>query len=178
MITIQYLQGTMERFDETIRHLVARNWNKTMTEEITPKFLSPQGQDANPADTAKTKSGMAWEKPKNQDYIRIHQGNTLRYRKDLPTGTKNVRMITTVFIDIFAQTPHRQLLFEEQINDIIQNNQPNLTTRIKKSNNTENSAISNFDRTNIEFMQIGAFEQHGITMQSSGEIGCIWQKSK
>lgn len=182
-IVTQYLVGNPERFDETIRRFIAASWVPANTESVTPQFMSPQSAATDTAgtaaaDTTKTKSGNAWEMAENKDFVRFIQGETRRFLPDKPAGTRFVRMITFVNIDIFAQTPHRMLLFQEEINRIIHETQPNLSVRITKSNNTQNSAIASFDRTNIEWTPIGEFAEHGIRMEESGSIGCVWQKNK
>ena len=49
-ISITYLVGTKEPFDETLRHYFSTNWVPSETNYITPVFLSPHGKDSDTAD--------------------------------------------------------------------------------------------------------------------------------
>lgn len=178
VITDNFLVGAAETFDETIRAFISRNWTSANTENATPKFLSPHGLDSGTADYTKKISAVAWMKDINKDLIRFKQMDTTRYEQAQPTGNKFFMMLTIVAIDIFAEKPHRAFLFEREINTIIQDNIPNNSVRIKKSDNVNDSAIHTFDRQVVEFVPVGAFEKTGIVYQKAGELGCVWQRNK
>ena len=178
VITDNYLVGDPEPFDETIRALLSRLWDDTNTEGVTPTFLSPHGRASATADFTSTISTNAWMKDINKDLIRVKQIDTIRYAQAQPSGNKFFMMLTTVNIDIFAERPNRYFLFDREINRIIQENIPNNSVRIKKSNNTDDSAIHTFDRQVVEFTKIGDFAEGGIRYQWAGELGIVWQRNK
>ena len=177
-IITKYLVGPPELFDETIRFLIASNWNAVNTNNKTPIFISPHGQGTNVAVTTKSKTGHSWDMKKNKDLIRFKQTETNRSPDRNQGGDEVIRLLSIVTIDIFGQTPHRAFLFQEEVNRIIQETRPNQSTRVLKSNGTQNSAIAIFDRTIIDFLEIGEFSKVGINHQLAGELGCIWQKQK
>jgi len=178
MITDNYLVGDPETFDETIRALMSRLWTAANTESATPVFLSPHGRASAAADYTSKTSATAWMKDINKDLIRFKQMDTTRYEQAQPTGNKFFMMLTIVAIDIFAEKPYRAFLFEREVNRIIQENIPNNSVRIKKSDNVNDSAIHTFDRQVVGFIPIGAFEKTGIVYQKAGELGCVWQRNK
>ena len=176
-VTIELLVGDPESFDETIRHLISRNWDDSKTNSITPVFISPHGYANNAADTSKENSANDWKALKNQNFIRFKSQDDLR--QDPGRWSNSVRIVITIVnIDIFAITSHLELLFKAEINRILWENQANQTTRILKSNNTESSAIATFDRQFIEFIPVGNFDDKVITRQLAGELGCVWQERK
>ncbi len=177
-ITDVYLVGDPEPFDETIRAFIARDWLSANTEAVTPKFLSAHGKDTDAADFTTKLSANAWMKDINKDLIRFKQVDTTRYAQAQPSGNKFFVMLTMVNIDIFAERPNRYFLFDREINRIIQENIPNNSIRIKKSDNTNDSAIHTFDRQVVEFTKIGDFAEGGIRYQHAGELGCVWQRNK
>lgn len=176
-ITVENLAGDMEGFDETIRHLIARNWTSGNTEDVTPTFLSPHGRSTDASSATEAVSPNAWMMHINGDLIRFKERNTVRNNPG-SLGNIIVQLITTVRIDIFAETNYRKLLFAEEINRIIFENMPRQTNRIKKSDNTNDSAIATFDTQQIEFAEIGSFEDSGIVRFMQGELGCLWQKRR
>lgn len=176
-ITIEHLEGELEGFDETIRHLIAINWDDENTESKTPKFLSPHGRDEDASSPTEQVSPNSWAMHKNKDLIRFKQQQTIRNDSG-SLGNGTIRLITFVYIEIFAETNHRKLLFGEEVNRIIFENIPNSSTRLKKSDNTNDSAIHTFDRQNIEWNERGSFEDAGIIRFLEGEIGCLWQKRR
>jgi len=178
VITDNYLVGDPEPFDETIRALIARDWTSANTEGVTPIFLSPHGRSTTVADLATTISANAWMKNINKDLIRFKQVETIAFEPFQPSGNKSYAMLTTVNIDIFAETPNRAFLFDREINRIIQETIPNNSVRIKKSNNTDDSAIHTFDRQVVSFLKIGDFDKGGIQYQWAGELGVVWQRNK
>ena len=178
VITDVFLVGDPEPFDETIRGLIGRSWTPGNTDSVTPKFRSPHGFGSGVADLTKTTKVNAWMKDINKDLIRFKQVDTIRYDQAQPTGNKFFMMLTTVDIDIFAERPSRYFLFDREINRIIQENIPNNNVRIRKSNNTQDSAIHTFDRQVVEFAKIGEFGKGGIQYQWAGELGCVWQRNK
>lgn len=177
-ITDNFLVGAAEPFDETIRALISRDWNAANTETVTPKFLSPHGRDSDAADFTSTISTNAWMKDINKDLMRFKMTDTIRFAQAQPTGNKFFMMLSTIAIDIFAERPNRYFLFDREINRIIQETIPNNAVRIKKSNNTDDSAIHTFDRQVIEFTKIGDFAEGGIRYQWAGELGIVWQRIK
>lgn len=176
-ITVDYLENGMEGFDETIRHLISRNWDDDNTESKTPLFLSPHGRNNDEATAAEAVSPSAWAMHKNKDLIRFKQQQTVRNDAG-SLGNSTIRLISTVLIEIFAETEHRKLLFGEEVNRIIFENMPRQTSRILKSDNTDDSAIATFDRSNIEWNERGSFEDAGIIRFLEGELGCLWQKRR
>jgi len=177
-ITDNFLVGDPEPFDETIRAFIARSWTAANTENVTPIFRSPHGLGSAAAVLTTKTSANAWVKDINKDLIRFKQIDTIRYGQAQPSGNKFFMMLTTVNINIFAERPNRAFLFDREINRIIQENIPNNSVRIKKSDNTDDSAIHTFDRQVVEFVKVGDFKDEGIKYQWAGELGLVWQRIK
>lgn len=112
-----------------------------------------------------------------KDLIRIKQISSIRkpnQSSPIDFSTKTA-MLT---IDVFGVTPYRAWLFANEIEDILFNALPNTSTRIKKTNGTDDSAISTFDRLTLDWNEIGAFENIGIVYQLTSEFGCNFIKNK
>lgn len=176
-ITDNYLVGSPEPFDETIRFLIATDWLSANTESATPVFLSPHGRSTDAADYTTKVSANSWMMDINKDLIRFKVTDTIRYDQAQPSGNKFFMMLTTVEIEMFAERPNRAFLFDREINRIIQETIPNNSVRINKSDGS-NSAIHTFDRQVIEFAKVGSFEDSGIVYEWIGDLGIVWQRIK
>jgi len=180
-ITFAYLEGDFESPEETLRKLIFDNWNDALTQNITPKMVSPLGFDGDVAGTtaAQQMSTNDWIAAKKADYIRFKYTDTVQQKPDDLDNT-HIRKNYIVQIDIFATNSLRSILIKEQVESILFQFQPNtsIASRLKKTNGTQNSAIVTFDRQAIEWLEIGEFEEEGLVREWQGEIGCLHQKNK
>ena len=176
-MTIQFLQGTAEPFPETIRRLLASEWDDSETMDVTPVMVSPNGQGDAEADHSATLKKNDWKILDNRDAVRIYEGDTAR-QDPADMWNRTQRMVTTVYIDIFATSPLMGTLMKNEINRIILGNMPNNSDRILKSNGTENSAIATWDRQSIDWEKINDVSDRDTALQYSGQLGCVWSQTK
>ena len=175
-MTIQFLQGTAEPFPETVRKLLADRWDVSETMDVTPAIISPNGKGQEAAGQ-NTMTKNDWRKLDNADVIRIYEGDTAR-QDPADQWNRTQRMVTTVYIDIFATSPLMGTLTKNEINRIILGNMPNNSTRILKSNGTENSAIATWDRQSIDWEKINDVSDRDTALQYSGQLGCVWSQTR
>ena len=171
---ISYLDGPDELVSETIRSLIASNWDPSNTKNITPKFISQYGKGTDAANEN--------EEATANDLAVRHDENVLRF---LNAGTAlnangqsslTSAVISTVKIDIFGQTQALRERFAAEVNRIIFQNQPSQTVRIPKSTSTQqnpaNSAIAQFITNMIEWSDLHEFTKNGIIGQITGSLKC------
>lgn len=170
MITNIHLQGIFEPFGETIRALIAREWNNT---EVTPKFLSSFGHGDNQAQLDEPLRTNDFNLKDDEPAVIFREGETTINSYD----NNFIELETTIYIDIFGASKF-QFLIKEEIDRIIFENQPNAVKRIKKSNNSENSPIINIKQNVIEWQKIGSIPDANIDEQYAGQIECVWEKQK
>ena len=174
-----YLQGNPEPFDETIRHLLARNWVQANTENKLPNFLSPHGSSTNAA--GNPKSANAIKIQTNNDVLVFSMGKPTFLPKESSDDGSVHAFETPVFVNIYAETQKRMYLYEEEIDRILMENEPGTFVRIKKSDNTNASAIAKF-RTppgpHIEYIEVGKFSEKTTNWHASGMLFVNWYKQK
>jgi len=178
-IVFAFQQGDFESPEETIRKLVFDSWINSETQNVKPTMISPLGFDGAEAgiDADSQMSSNDWLSAKTSEYIRFKYTDTIQQK---PTDLDNthIRKNYIIQIDVFATNSLRSGLFKEQIENILFENQPNNSKRIKKSNGTEDSGIVTFDRQALEWLEIGTFEDEGLVREWQAEIGCLFQKNK
>ena len=177
-ISFSYLVGTFEQPSETLRKLVFDNWVLEKTNNIKPEMISPQGFNGDEA--GRDEDSLL----STNDWIANKKSNLLRFRVTDHTQQKpedcdnsNTRKNYIVQIDVFGTNEYLAGLFREMVDDIIFDNLPTTSRRILKSDGHD-SGIVTFDRTTIEWTEIGAFETAGQFHEWQGEIGCLFQKNK
>lgn len=168
-----YLEGTHEPFSETVRALIGREWAAANTANITPKILSDFGHGANPGALDEPLKSNDFMLKDDEAAIIFKEGNTLTRTFD----NNFIEFETTVFIDIFGSTKI-QYLIKEEINRIIFENQPNSTKRIKKSDNSNDSAIINIKQNAVDWRKIGSINDVNLEEQLAGQVECIWEQQK
>ena len=177
IVTI-HLQGKPEPFDETLRHFFASNWDDTKTNNVTPRFISPNGIDDKEADLGEELKQVDVGALQTEGLIAFETANN-RIDPTLSSAGNIARgKASDVLITIYSRTKYEGFLFAEQINDIIQDNLPNTDTRIKKSNSTEDSAIMNFEKNGVGFAEPRLQDKDGHVYVSTGTIVARWSKIK
>lgn len=178
-IVFAYQVGDFESPEETLRKLVFDSWFDAETQNTKPKMISPMGFDGDEAGTTAEKQSSTndWLSAKTSEYIRFKYTDTVE-QKPTDLDNSHIRKIYIIQIDVFATNSLRSALFKEQIENILFENQPNSSKRIKKSNGTEDSGIVTFDRQALEWLEIGTFEDEGLVREWQAEIGCLFQKNK
>ncbi len=177
-VSFAYLVGDMESPEETLRKLLFDNWNNIKTQLITPKIISPLGFNGDIAGTVALNqmSTNDWIVAKKADYVRLKYTDTVQQKPDDLDNT-HIRKNYIVQIDVFSTNSLRSILYKEQIEDILFDNQPNSLVRINKTNG-DISGIVTFDRQALEWLEIGTFEDEVLVREWQAEIGCLYQKNK
>lgn len=177
-VTITYLVGSQEPFDETIRHLIARNWDATKTNNVTPIFLSPHGSATNAANISTPISNTDIKINQANGLILFEQQNNLHDVRRSSASKNRTGKVGEVLITIYSRSKFEAFLFQEEINRIIAVTLPNTGTWIKKSDNINNSAIASYENHEISFSNPESIdEQSGHVLISTGIIGVQWQKT-
>jgi len=175
-IEVTYLDGDKEPFEETVRSFFSRLWVNTETNNITPVFLSPNGINSEEADLTEEIS-QADINAKKASGLLLFETNENITRESI--GNDNRTIESPVQITMYARSKYEMFLFIDHINDIIHENQPSSSTRIKKSNNTEDSAIAWFkERKGINFSKPLIVDKEGFVHISTGTLTCMWIKTK
>lgn len=147
-MTLDNLSGSWENFDDTLRNWFYDNWNSSNTRSITPRFISPSGQNDDQTGSSFTKYAVAWFDNEQEDQIVFNVRNT---SIDRETSTGNVMAwFSDVYIDIQAVDSELAYLFANELNRISFLFKPDSGTRINKTDGSS-SAISLFDDNGIEF---------------------------
>jgi len=176
-ISVAFLVGEFQRFDETIRKYLNDNWTSANVAGVTPKFMSPLGEDAEDTISDTTpKSAQAWQLYINKDFVRVKQTNSISL-PDQSGAPDFAESVTSIVIDCFGRTPRVAWLIAQEVESILYQAQPNNATRFPKTDAAD-SAIARFDRQTIDWIEIPAVEDQGIVYQLSGELGIHWQKSR
>jgi len=141
-------------------------------------MISPLGFDGDVAATTTDKqiSTNDWIEAKKAEHIRFKYTDTIQQKPD-DLDNKHIRKNYIVQIDVFSTNSLLSILFKEQIENILFENQPNSSIRINKTNGVT-SGIVTFDRQALEWLEIGTFEDEGLVREWQAEIGCLFQKNK
>ncbi len=168
--------GNAEPFDETLRYYFSSNWNPAKTNSVTPIFLSPHGLNSQVANLDEGIS-EADINSKMADGLILFQST----ESITPDNASNAyRFIETVVkVIMYGRSKYELFLFIEHINDIIQDNMPKTSFRIKKSDGIQDSAISSFkQRKGIKFSEPLIQDKDGHVFVSTGNLSCRHIKTK
>lgn len=141
--------GTYESPAETIGALIAREWDLANTVispggVAGPKFIYDQTKRDSTNITAM------------QEAIVINDGDSFPIPERTSSGLGLVGMGDQVFIDVYAGNQLLRKSYEFEIYRILRKNRPiGNSNPIKKSNNTDNSSIHDYDESMPQFI---AFE--------------------
>ena len=177
-IEFAYQVGNFEPPAETLRKLVYMNWNAELTQDVTPKMISPQGYNNTEAGqtTEDQMSTNDWQAARRQDYVRFKTIDTVT-QKTQNADNKHIRKLYMVQIETFATSTYLNALIREQIENILFEHQPNSSRRINKTDG-QRSGIVTFDRQSLEWIEIGTFEEDDVIREHQAVIGCLFQKNK
>lgn len=177
-ITYNYLVGTFEDPAESVRKMIFDKWTAANTDNERPKMYSPLGFDTSVAvtDTTKEHRHADWTKPITGDFIRFKTVNTEDVDPDSRTNAY-LRKNIIVSIDVFAVNSHRLSLFLEELENIIFDNMPNTSIRVKKTNG-QDSAIATFGNQSIIWTTIGDIYDSGIVRGKNTALACTIEKVK
>jgi hypothetical protein len=150
-MTIDNLSGSWENFDDTLRNWYYDNWNSSNTRGITPRFISPSGQNDDQTGSSFSKYAVAWFDNEQEDQIVFNVRSTT---VDTDVSTGNVMAyFSDVFIDVQAVDSELGHLFANELNRITFQNKPDSGTRINKTDGSA-SAISLFEENGIDFNNV------------------------
>jgi len=168
VVTYVNLVGAWEHFDKTLASRLTANWNPANTGGITPKVYSASGLNVS----------HSWARTFGTNEIHLNEDETsLQLPLEEANGNTRIGMKTLVYIDVFSNDANKLKLFMLEINRIIWELNPNSSNRIKKSNGTENSPISHFDRYTVYFRKEREIDPSmKIYAHASGTLGVIWYK--
>jgi len=174
-VTTIYLQGVIEPFDETVRHWIARNWLKANTLGVTPSFTSPNGIDKKQADYSDdvTKNDM---ESMQVDGLIVFEA-TEQTLVGGGRGKSGKTMNTVINITIYGLDRQHLFFFMQEFNRIMEG-RPHTGQRIKKSNNTEDSAIAYFDRDQMDWARPQTIDTSTHVVITSGQLGVRWMISE
>lgn len=144
---------------------------------MLPRFISPNGIDTDKADLQKELSQVDVGALQSEGLIMFDSSQTIPIQNKPSNDITEYE--TPIKITIYARTKYEMFLFQNQINDIIQENQPNTSTRITKSDGTANSAIAYFkERKGVTFSTPVLVDKSGNTHVSTGTLSCRWVRTK
>ena len=167
-ITIEHLAGHNELFSDTIRHLLAREWEL----DHTPKIMSALGEGDSVNKMEMTENDfLSARKGEDQDFIRVYDGDTTI----LEATNQFVELESSVYIDVFGE---KQMLlsYVNEIDRILFENQANGSARINTSAGTA-SAIWTMSYV-PNWRRLAETREEGLPEQYAGEIKIQWQKTK
>ena len=170
--------GSMEPIEETVRYYFSSNWDPFQTNSITPVFLSPHGKDSQTADLVNEISQADINASKAKGLILFQTSENAVTPKGSSVNNQVKAKLTTVLITMYARTKYESLLFAEHMNDIIQDNMPKTSFRIKKSDGIQDSAIASFEGKPITFSVPQLIDKKGFVHISTGFLICRWSKVK
>lgn len=173
-VTIIYEVNGPEPFDETVRHFFARNWDSTKTEGFIPTILSQHGKDKDPADR---------DTPITQNDIRTLQVNGLiliEARGDRFSdqgsgrGKSGKHFETEILITMYSPGRFELQLWKRELNRILSEFRPNTGTRVKKSDNTDDSAIASFNEPQLSFAKDRRIDEESNTLVTTALLNVNW----
>ena len=171
-MTITYINlvGSYEHFDLTVKYHLEGNWVSGNTNSETPVFYSATG----------TNVSHSWPRTFGTNEIHCNEDiMQIPIPEETINGNTYQGMKSIVYIDVFARDANLLKLFCLEINRIVWELSPNSATRLKKSNGTQNSPISRFDRNTLQFKKERLMEPNmKLQPHASTEIGIIWHKLK
>jgi hypothetical protein len=163
MITTLHETGSSENFDLTIKYNLAQNWDQSKTGNVTPSFYSSAG------------GIYSWPRTFGTNEIHCNLDD-LVIPLETTNGDSMHKLKSIVYVDVFSSSANLGRLFCDEVNRIIWDVlKPNATNRIKKSNGTDNSAITEFENTTMLWKK-EKFQnpQNKLYNHYSGELRIIW----
>lgn len=163
--TQEGLVGKKENFATTIRALVDRDWDTNNT-DIMPKPAAISGENdpdaVNPTEMLES--------------ITFDEGRTTEITSS--NDWMQFEMETDVLITVFGPTQAKRELLEHEIRRILRKNAPLNGSKIKKSNNTEDSAILKMVNPVLQFIpfEVGTNRQQKSS-KSQAILKVRWQNS-
>lgn len=153
--------GDYETPSHTIGALVAREWTKANADQQVPKFFYDQNKTnvTNPTDML--------------ECIVFTDAGTIPIPERTSLGHGLVGVGETIVITVFAASQKRRKMYEFEVHRILRKNRPIATsafTPIKKSNNSDNSAIHDYDEIIPEFV---AFEDAVEGQEKSSKSSAV-----
>ncbi len=153
--------GDYESPSETIGALFEREWTDANTDQHIPKFLFDQDQTnmVNPTDMLEA--------------IVITDAGTIPIPERTDLGHGLVGVGEVIVITVFGASQKRRKIYEFEIHRILRKNRPIAQTSftpIKKSDNTTNSAIHDYDELIPEFV---AFDDNVQGQEKSSKSSAV-----
>ena len=171
-VTTIYLQGSIEPFDETIRAFIARKWLEANTLGIQPVFVSPngQGKDESNFDESMTKNDMESLKVDGMILFEAIEEQHIGGGRGKSGKTK----ATLINITIYGINRYHLFHFMQEFNRILSEFRPHTGLRIKKTNDSQDSAIAYFDRDQISWARPQKIEDSIHIVITTGQLGVRW----
>jgi len=161
-------QGDYETSAHTIGALIERKWTKANTDQFVPKFMFDQDRAnvINPTDML--------------ECIVFTDGGTFPIPERTSLGHDLIGVGETIVMSVFASTHKRRKLFEFEIQLILRTYRPiaqSAFTPIKKSNDSDNSPIHDYDEIIPEFVTFESDEVQAKSSKSSAILTLLveWQ---
>ncbi len=154
-------EGPYETSAHTIGALIQRSWTKANTDNAIPKFLFDQDRVnmTNP-------TGM-------MEAIVFTDGGTFEIPERTSLGHDLVGVGETIVMSVFAASQKRRKLFEFEIHRILRTARPiadSAFVPIKKSNESDNSPIHDYDEIIPEFV---AFDELVVGQERASKSSAI-----
>jgi len=171
-VTTIYLQGSIEPFDETIRAYIARLWLEANTLGSRPVFVSPngQGKDESNFDESLTKNDMESLKVDGMILFEATEEQHIGGGRGKSGKTK----ATLINVTMYAINRYHLFHYMQEFNRILSDNRPHTGLRIKKTNDSEDSAIAYFDRDQMTFARPQNIEDSIDIVITTAQLGVRW----
>ena len=170
VVTFPNLSGTRENFDKVIRALLEDNWNAANTSTITPQFQSDTEEPDKLARPDETDTDTV--------FVNLVAREIADDIEDEPNSDTIHAFETIINISIMSQSLPLLGLFEDEVNRILWEFNPNAGTRLNKSDATASEA-DRFDRSEITFERLEpADDTFDVNPESEGQLGILWRKNR
>jgi len=171
-VTTIYLQGTIEPFDETIRAYIARLWLEVNTLGSRPAFVSPNGQGKDEAsfDESVTKGDMEALKVDGMILFEAIEEQHIGGGRGKSGKTK----ATLINVTMYALNRYYLFHYMQEFNRILSDNRPATALRIKKTDNSQDSAIAYFDRDQMSWARPQKIEDSIHIVITTAQLGVRW----
>ena len=173
-VTTIYLEGSIEPFDETIRAYIARLWTEANTLGSRPVFLSPNGQGKSESnfDESVTKNDM--ESLKVDGMILFEAIEQQHIIASSGAGQSGKTKATLVNVTMYAINRYHLFHYMQEFDRILSDNRPNTSLRIKKTDNSQDSAIAYFDRDQMNWARPQTIEDSIHIVITTAQLGARW----
>jgi len=162
VVTFRNLVGTRENLDKSIRFLLQDNWTSANTLSITPDFES----DTEEPDFLAQQDNTG----PNKVYVSFIARSRTEEPEDEPLGDSVHLWQELIELEVHAESLALLLLFEDEINKIIWENRPDGSTRLVKSNGTQDSHIEYFDNSELTFERIEPDDENDVVPKSTAAL--------